>query len=108
MKQLLWFYLVTILIITGCSSKIKNGTYLLDYAYKGTESNTIGEQDQELQIENDKITLVVYEPYIAPLKGTINKDKIIFVNGDTLLYKKTKDGLHTYHDGLVYVWYYKK
>ena len=66
MKYIALFFIVTVLFVLGCSPKLKNGTYSLDYVYKGTASNLIGEQDQELQIENDKIQLIIYEPYISP------------------------------------------
>lgn len=100
--------LVSVLCVVSCSSKIKSGIYHLNYAYKGEKSNLVGVQDQELQVENDKVKLVIYENYIKPLDGLIQGNKIIFGNGDTLKYKKTKDGFDIYKADLVYVWVCKK
>lgn len=108
MKNIIIFSLLFVLFVIGCTSKLKDGTYYLRYVYKGEVSNNIGEQDQELQIEKDKIKLVVYEHYVEPINGIIKNNKIIFDNGDTLTFEKIKDGLKTFDGELVYVWGRKK
>ena len=80
----------------------------MESVYKNVPTNNIGEQDQELRVENSKIQLVIYEGYLKPIKGSVQNSTIILDNGDTLTFKKTKDGLITYKGELVYIWVYKK
>lgn len=108
MKNIFIYSLLVTLFLIGCTKKLKDGTYYLKYVYKGEVSNNIGAQDQELQIEKDKIKLVVYEPYLEPINGVIKNDKIIFDNGDTVKFKIIKDGLETFDGELVYSWSYKR
>ncbi len=106
MKFLITLFII--LILSGCSPKIKNGTYLLSHAYRGEATNIMGEQDQELIVENNKIKRIIYESYLKPVDGIISDDKMIFDNGDTLKFKATKKGLNIYKRDIVYVWIYKK
>ncbi len=108
MKNIIISSLLIALFVISCTSKLRDGTYYLSHAYKGVATNIMGAQDQELQIEKDKIKLVVYEPYLEPINGIIKNNKIIFDNGDTITFKKIKDGLKTSDGELVYVWSYKR
>lgn len=108
MKNIIIISFMIMLLASSCTTKIKDGTYYLHSVYRGVPSNIIGEQDQELQVMNSNIKLIVYEAYLEPINGIIDNNKIIFANGDTLTFKKTKDGLLTYKDEFVYTWVYKK